>query len=74
MAEQLTLPFEDEVLVISYKREAESNALYAYWAALEYTVRVRATSLGFEIKRYVRRTWYEDGQLNIQLRVEAERP
>jgi hypothetical protein len=73
VAEQLTLPFEDEVLVILYKREAESRALPAYWDALEYTVRVRAKSLGFVIKRSRRDAWYEDGRLNIQLRAEAER-
>jgi hypothetical protein len=74
VAEQLTLPFQDEVLVILYKREAESRSLRAYWDALEYTVRVRAKSLGFEIKRSRRDSWYEDGRLNIQLRVDAERP
>jgi hypothetical protein len=71
--EQLALPFEDEVLVVLYKREAESRSLRAYWDALEYTVRVRVKSLGFTIKRSSRESWYEDGRLNIQLRAEAER-
>jgi hypothetical protein len=74
VAEQLTLPFEDEVLVLLYKREAESRSLPAYWDALEFTVRVRAKWLGFQIKRSRRVAWYDfDGRLNIQLRVEAER-
>ncbi|MFE4681551.1 hypothetical protein ACFRNJ_12035 [Streptomyces sp. NPDC056721] len=71
--EQPALPFEDEVLVVLYKREAESPSLHAYWDALEYTVRVRVKSLGFAIKRSRRHSWYDGDRLNIQLRVEAER-
>lgn len=71
--EQPALPFEDEVLVILYKREAPVGQADPYWAALDYTVRVRAKSLGFEIKRTRRDRWFEGRTLHIQLRAEAER-
>jgi hypothetical protein len=71
--EQLTLPFEDEVLVVLYKREVDSRTLQEHWDALDFTVRVRAASLGFAVKCSRRDCWHEDGVLNIQLRAEAER-
>lgn len=72
--EQLVLPFEDEVLVILYEREVEPVRTVAHWIALDYTVRARAKSLGFEVKRTLRDHAWDDGALHISLRAEAERP
>ncbi|MFF1701315.1 hypothetical protein [Streptomyces sp. NPDC058252] len=71
--EQLVLPFEDEVLVILYKREVPPVRTAERWSSLEWTVRSRAKSLGFQIKHTRRDRWWDDGALHISLRAEAER-
>jgi hypothetical protein len=71
--EQPPLPFEDEVLVILYKREVPDHRLPEHWASLEWTLRSRAKHLGFDLVRTRRFQKWEGDTLNISLRAEAER-
>jgi hypothetical protein len=71
---QLALPFDDEVLVILYKRVVPVDDAAHHWRALDYTAQVRAKSLGMRITSLRSAQRWEDGELRIQIRAEAERP